>query len=207
VQTPDGVDALVQSVSTGKASPRLLTRPAIAAGLKNHGSPVLQKQAGLLIEHLPPASAEIDQRIATHVKSYPAATLNLEAGRGVFTRSCSVCHRMGNAGQLIGPQLDGIGQRGLERVLEDILDPNRNVDVAHRLSVFTLQDGRVISGRELKREGNVIVVIDFLGNEVRFAADEVVQTEQSEMSLMPPALGESLPETALYNLVGWLLKQ
>jgi hypothetical protein len=34
----------------------------------------------------------------------------------------------GEQGGNIGPQLDGIGGCGLERVVEDIIDPHRNVD-------------------------------------------------------------------------------
>ena len=44
----------------------------------------------------------------------------------------------GGKGNRIAPQLDGIGSRGLERLLEDTLDPRRIVDQAFRTSVLTL---------------------------------------------------------------------
>ena len=65
-----------------------------------------------------------------------------DAGRGqvAFKKHCSSCHRVGAEGALIGPQLDGIGNRGLERVLEDVLDPNRNIDAAFHTTVLALDE-------------------------------------------------------------------
>lgn len=203
-QSPKGVNALLESVEAGKASPRLLGQPAIQAGINKHDSAT---RASALTQNLPPVSAEIDQKIKRHLEAFGKAKPNTENGKAVFARTCIVCHRIGNEGQLVGPQLDGIGQRGLERVLEDMLDPNRNVDAAYRLSVFTMNDGNVISGRERGREGALIVVVDFQGNEIRLPASEVKDRQQSELSLMPPTLVESLPEKDLYDLVTWLLTQ
>ena len=49
--------------------------------------------------------------------------------------------------QEIAPHLDGIGNRGLERLLEDVLDPNRNVDQLFRAT----QSARVSLGQRLLR--------------------------------------------------------
>ena len=53
---------------------------------------------------------------------------------------------------MVGPQLDGVGTRGLERLIEDVLDPNRNVDPAFRASHVTLEgaDERRLHTIELK---------------------------------------------------------
>ena len=52
----------------------------------------------------------------------------MEKGHEVFTKTCAICHQIGGQGAVIGPQLDGVGARGLDRILEDVIDPNRNVD-------------------------------------------------------------------------------
>ena len=63
----------------------------------------------------------------------------------------------------MGPQLDGIGSRGLDRLLEDIIDPNRNVDQNFRVTNLALQNGQVVSGLLLREEGDVLVLADAQG--------------------------------------------
>ena len=70
-------------------------------------------------------------------------------------------------GPKIGPQLDGIGVRGLDRLLEDVLDPNRNVDQAFRATTLTLKNGQSLTGLVLREEGAVIVLADAQGKEQR----------------------------------------
>ena len=70
---------------------------------------------------------------------------------------------MSGKGAKIGPQLDGIGIRGLERLLEDTLDPSRNVDQAFRTTILNLKSGQVVSGLLLKEEGEVLVLADAAG--------------------------------------------
>ena len=112
---------------------------------------------------------------------------------------------MGNEGALVGPQLDGIGQRGLERLCEDILDPNRNVDRAFRASLVTLKDGEVISGLFRREEGQVVVLADAAGKEVTIPKSKIVERRETETSLMPENFGEVLSRQDFVNLMALLL--
>ena len=99
-------------------------------------------------------------------------------GAQVFTKNCANCHQVGGQGAKIGPQLDGVGVRGLDRLLEDVLDPNRNVDQAFRQTTLTTKKGQVLSGLLLKEEGEVLVLADSQGKEVRVTKDEVEERGQ-----------------------------
>src|SRR6185436_7984959 len=95
---------------------------------------------------------------------------------------CGICHQVANQGAKIGPQLDGIGVRGLDRLLEDVIDPNRNVDQAFRSTILVLNDGRIISGHVLREEGQVIILADQQGKEVLVPKEEVDERELSKLS-------------------------
>ena len=59
----------------------------------------------------------------------------------MFEKYCARCHQIGGRGKTVGPQLDGISNRGLDRLIEDVLDPNRNVESAFRSSMIKLKSG------------------------------------------------------------------
>src|SRR5205807_179633 len=99
----------------------------------------------------------------------------------VFDKSCANCHRLGGKGAKVGPQLDGIGIRGPERLLEDLLDPNRNVDQAFRMTTLALGNGQVVSGLLLAEEGEILVLADSQGKEVRVAKKEVEERKVSQL--------------------------
>lgn len=158
-----------------------------------------------------PVSAEqrkqLDTLIAARVKAYAKAKPDAAAGKAVFKTHCAVCHQIGGEGGLIGPQLDGIGVRGAERLCEDILDPNRNVDAHFHLHTLTLKDGTTMSGFLKGEAGQVLILADAAGQEHRVSKHDLTQDETTPMSLMPPTFGQTLDEASYRNLLSYLLSQ
>lgn len=140
-------------------------------------------------------------------RTFNPATASKERGAELFAQNCKVCHRLGQDGGLVGPQLDGIGQRGLERLLEDVLDTNRNVDRAFRSRVVALKDGEVTSGLFRREEGEVVVLADSAGREILISKARIQSMTETETSLMPDNFGEAFPEAALADLMAFLLDQ
>ena len=160
-----------------------------------------------MTKNLPPADAAVQKLIdATRVAFNPAKA-RAEKGAAVFVKNCAVCHQLGGQGALIGPQLDGIGGRGLERIVEDVLDPNRNVDKAFRSTLFIMKDGEVNSGLFRREEGETVVVADSTGKEMRFPKNQVKERRESETSLMPGNLAEIVSAAELQDLLAYLLGQ
>jgi putative heme-binding domain-containing protein len=202
-----GAEKLLEAVAAGKASARLLQEPAVVPRLNAAHVSGLKGRVAKLTRGLPPADQRLQEllkrRRAGFVKAKPDAAL----GEKVFEKSCAICHQVGGKGAKIGPQLDGIGVRGLDRLLEDTLDPNRNVDQAFRSTTLTLKKGQVLSGLLLKEEGAVLVLADAQGKEVRVPKDEVEERAVSQVSPMPANFGDALPEPDFYHLLAYLLKQ
>jgi putative heme-binding domain-containing protein len=131
----------------------------------------------------------------------------IQAGSIVFKNNCANCHQLGGEGAKVGPQLDGIGNRGLDRLLEDILDPSRNVDQAMRSTTLYLKDTRTVSGLLLREEGAVIVMADALGKDVRVPKADVEDRKVSLLSPMPANLPEVIKEKDFHDLMAFLLQQ
>lgn len=205
--TTAGAESLLKTVADGKASPRLLQERVVLERLKSVAIPALDKRVEELTKHLPPADERLRQLIGQRLAGFQANRSATDAGVAVFKKNCATCHKLKGEGAMIGPQLDGIGQRGAERLLEDLLDPNRNVDAAFRTVTVTTTGGLAISGLKLREEGQTLVLADAQGKEVRVPGDEIDQLKPSALSLMPSNLVEMLPEADLYALVSYLLQQ
>ena len=126
---------------------------------------------------------------------------------GRYFSKCAACHKLGDQGEKIGPELEGVGLRGLDRLLEDTLDPSRNVDQAFRTTLLSTTGGNVVSGLLLREEGEVLVLADVQGKEIRLPAAEVAERSISKLSPMPANVADLIPEGDYYNLLGFLLEQ
>ncbi|MDP6929107.1 MAG: c-type cytochrome, partial [Planctomycetota bacterium] len=68
------------------------------------------------------------------------------SGKLVFEKNCAICHRLEGVGKVIGPDLRSMATRPPSALLEQILDPNREVNPAYLLYTLTTTDGRDLAG-------------------------------------------------------------
>jgi putative heme-binding domain-containing protein len=204
---PAGATALITLVESGHAAPRLLLLPNIAAKLQALKVEAITKRAAELTASLPPASETIDRLLLERRVAFAKAAPNLERGLAVFTKHCANCHQVAGKGAVVGPQLDGIGLRGLDRLLEDTLDPNRNVDVAFRTSTIRTKDGQVLTGLVRREEGPQLILADSHGKEITLAKAEIDAQQKTALSLMPANVSEVVTGDEFLDLIGYLLSQ
>lgn len=181
-----------------------LLRTTAPIGLRDKLSAFLPRPPAIApVKPRPELDALIQQRVAAFAKAMP----DTAKGESLYTAHCSACHTLGGKGGLIGPQLDGIGNRGSARLIEDILDPNRNVDTHFHLHQMKLRDGSTASGFVRGQVGQVVILVDALGNEQRIAKDDITEDTDLPQSLMPPIFAQSIPEESFHDLIAWLLKK
>ena len=161
-----GAETLLALVEKRQASPQVLLDRGVQDRFKAQNSAELKEKHAKLVENLEPPSEAIQKQIETLRTKFATAKGSAVDGAQVFTKNCAICHQIDGNGTLIGPQLDGIGGRGLERILEDTLDPNRNVDVSFRTHIIVLKEGDVVSGLFRREEGELLVLADSTGKEI-----------------------------------------
>jgi putative heme-binding domain-containing protein len=89
--------------------------------------------------------------------------------------------------------------------MEDVLDPNRNVDQTFRATNLALSTGQILSGLLLREEGEVIVMADAQGKEIRVPKSSVEERTTTSLSPMPANLVDQIPEQDFYSLLAYLL--
>ncbi|MEO2048336.1 MAG: PVC-type heme-binding CxxCH protein [Pirellulales bacterium] len=205
IQDRNGVACMLSLIDAGSLSPRILQHPVIEQALQQLLTKNQLQQVATLTAELPPQLAEVKTAIISRAKEFPLAQHSPEIGQKIFEKQCAICHRIGDQGALIGPQLDGIGNRGLQRLLEDILDPNRNVDAAFRTSTLVLESGKVVTGLFRRQEGAVLVFAGNDGKEFMIADTEIDDRVESPISLMPTGMATTISIDEFHDLLAYLL--
>ncbi len=203
----EGAEALLAAVAEGKAPRRVLLDRAVDGRLKASRPANLEARVRSLTADLPPEDDRIRKLIDERRAGFGKAKPDASRGGEVFRKNCAGCHVVAGQGKKVGPELDGIAHRGLDRILEDVLDPNRAVDQAFRATLIRTTDGRVISGLILREEGEVLVVQEAADKETRVARKEIEQRQLSQLSPMPSNVTDPMPEADLYDLLAFLLAQ
>ena len=204
---PAGAERLLQLVAAGKTTGAVLQYGPVSERLRASNIADLDARLGELTRDLPAADEAIRQRIERVAAAHAQGKASVDIGRGLFNKVCANCHKLGGFGPAIGPQLDGIGQRGSERLLEDILDPGRNVDEAFRLTTVITTDGRAISGLKLREDGGDLILADTEGKEIRVPTADIEASSVSRLSPMPANVAELIGEENVPHLLEFLLRQ
>jgi putative heme-binding domain-containing protein len=124
-----------------------------------------------------------------------------ELGKG----ACSACHRMGNVGNLVGPDLSRIGQIRTERdLLESILFPSATLGRDYEAHAIDTTDGRSLIGVIRRTLPDAIVVADGSGQEFTLSRAQITSMQTLPTSLMPTGLDRALSEEELLDLIAYL---
>jgi putative heme-binding domain-containing protein len=203
----DGGEILLEAVKQGKAPARLLQERLVAERLRAAKVENIDSRIAELTKGLPPPDLKTAIILKQRTERFASAKADKSLGKKVFVQHCAACHKIGDEGGKVGPQLDGIGIRGLERLLEDTLDPNRNVDQAFRARVVNLADGTTKTGLMLRVEGEVVVFADDQGKEFRVPKKDIESNRETALSPMPANVAEIIPEADFFHLIAYLLDQ
>ncbi|MDA1273604.1 MAG: c-type cytochrome [Verrucomicrobia bacterium] len=202
-----GAERLFTLIENVQASPRLLRERQVEDKLSALDIPGAGDRITRLTQGIAPISEETQRMIDSKRAEIARMESSATEGARIFSQACSVCHQVDGQGGLVAPQLDGIGNRGLERLLEDVLDPNRNVDPAFHTTMITRTDGELVAGLFRREEGASLVFANSAGVEISISKSEVAERRTVETSLMPDNFGEALSEDDLANLMAFLLSK
>ena len=137
-----------------------------------------------------------------------------DANRGLrlFTRAnlaCFSCHRVGESGGLIGPELtESSRNRSAAELAESLLWPNQTVAAAYQPYKIQLEDGTVLSGYlrgSLDDDRSSVVWIEPATRNERVLEKSEIEQIQPSASLMPVGLFDALSVPEQADLLRFLI--
>lgn len=131
---------------------------------------------------------------------------NSEAGKLAYSKAkCADCHRFGETGQAIGPDLTTLAGRFTRKeVLESILFPSHIISDQYRSQQVLTTDGKVVVGLMTKNSAGEVVVKDSQLQEHTIAEENIETIEPSKISMMPTGLIDTLSAAEIRDLMTFL---
>ena len=127
-------------------------------------------------------------------------------GKVVYQQACSACHKLFGEGGALGPDLTGSDRHNLDYLLGNIVNPNDVVPADYRMTVFTLEDGRVVSG-VIPEEAERTITVQNAAETATVSREEIANREAIPVSLMPEGLLRSIDEESVKDLLAYLMKK
>ncbi len=133
---------------------------------------------------------------------------SLENGRAAFAAAqCVACHRVGNEGGVLGPDLTSVASRfGRKEILESIFYPSRVIDDKFRQTTLRLASGETVVGTvELEDSETISLRTSLLSDATTpVPVRDIRERKLSDISPMPEGMLNSLTLEQILDLIAYL---
>lgn len=129
---------------------------------------------------------------------------DVERGRAVFKEHCAKCHRHGEMGFTIGPDLTGMAVHPKVELLVNILDPSRSVEGNYRTYTVMTVDGIVINGMLRGESKTSIELVDTAAKEHTVLREDIERLVSSQKSVMPEGFEGQINEQQMTDLLEFM---
>jgi putative heme-binding domain-containing protein len=135
---------------------------------------------------------------------------NPDRGRLVFLNAekslCIKCHRVGEQGERVGPDLTGLGGRFAKSyIIESILEPSRTIAPSFEATLVELKNGKSLEGVKIAETDSSITLVDRETKKHVVAKSEIESQKKQSTSTMPEGLEKRLTEEEFVDLLAFLL--
>ena len=130
-----------------------------------------------------------------------------EAGKEIYRKAqCADCHRAGELGQAIGPDLTSVAGRFTRKeMLESILFPSHIISDQYRSHQVLTVDGKILHGMLTRDpETGAAIIRDSQLREHRVEEEDIDTISPSKISLMPSGLLDNLTAAEIRDLLTFL---
>lgn len=210
---------LFRTIDSPEQAALVATALAASSVIGNFEEEMLRKR----FEKHPDALATIEARLAAldseragrneRLDALAATVAGADASKGesVFTSgkgACVVCHRVGETGGQIGPDLSTIGRiRTARDLYESVLFPSESIARDFDTYEIGVKSGQTRVGLIHEQTARGLELVSLSGQKEEIAHTDVATLRRVPMSLMPMGLEQTLSSEELRDLIAWLLSK
>ena len=148
----------------------------------------------------------MNERQAVYEKYRPALAYegNVESGKEVFRDVCSECHRVGDMGSEVGPDLLTVVIRNRETLMTDILIPNESIEAGYEEYLLETNDGRSITGVMAAETPETVTLRRAKGEEDTIRRSNIASLRSLSVSPMPEDIEQGISVQGMADLLAYL---
>jgi putative membrane-bound dehydrogenase-like protein len=125
-------------------------------------------------------------------------------GKEIYQKHCALCHRHGDLGAQIGPNLTGMAVHPKAELLVNILDPNRSVEGNFRTYNIQTSDGNIVTGMMAGETRTAIEIVNVQGKREVVLREDIERITGSQKSLMPEGFESQMTREEMRDLLEFL---
>ncbi|HSH94931.1 MAG TPA: hypothetical protein VK968_12350, partial [Roseimicrobium sp.] len=108
-------------------------------------------------------------------------------------------------GYQLGPDLVTVQNSGKEKLLTNIIDPNREIAPQYLAQTVETTDGESVSGVIVSESASTVTVRMAFGKEAAFPRNRIAKLQSQGQSLMPEGLEAGLTPQDVANLLEFII--
>jgi putative heme-binding domain-containing protein len=198
IARPNRAKTLLDAIASERLEPTVLNASQ-AAFLRKHSDAALKQLANQILP--PPPSRE---SVIAAFRPALSLTGNSSRGHELYVQRCISCHRAGNEGSAVGPDFATMKNAGKEKLLLNILDPNREVAPQYLSFLIETKDGQSVLGIVASDQPSGITFRQAFGRETVIPRAQIRRMSSQGQSLMPEGLEEKLTPRDLADLIAFV---
>ena len=146
------------------------------------------------------------EQLLTYLASEEAGKASAARGGAVFTKAqCVKCHRFGDQGESVGPDLTTAFSRFTKKeVLESIVYPSAVISSQYTAKIIKTVDGKVLTGLITPGQAGEVIVLQANGEKTSVKQSEIESSKPSRVSSMPEGALEPLTLEEIADLFAYL---
>ncbi len=136
----------------------------------------------------------------------PALELAGDAQRGaaVYARACAACHRHGDQGVALGPDMITVASHPPEKLLINIIDPNVDIQPGYHAYNCRLKSGEQLFGLLASESASSITMKLPDGSPRVILRSDIADLHSTGVSLMPPGLEAAITLQEMSDLIAFI---
>lgn len=193
-------EALLVAVEAGEVRSAEIS-PDRKQLLLNHSNAAVKERAKKVL------GGDINNDRAAVVKTYRSAlelTPSVERGQATFGKKCLQCHKLGQQGFAVGPDIVSVQNKAPADLLIAMLDPSREAQPAFMGYSVILKDGRVFNGLIAAESANSLTIRKAEGKEDVIDRTSIEELVSSGKSLMPEGLEKELQPQDVADVIAFI---
>lgn len=125
-------------------------------------------------------------------------------GRELFAKNCAQCHKVGDIGVEVAPNISDSRVKTQEQLLVDILDPNRAVDNNYFSYTLVETSGKVSTGIISSETSSSVTLKQPEGKTITILRSDIEELKPNGMSLMPVGFEKQLTVAQLADVISYI---